>query len=143
MVRVPLILVTLNPEQIAKAKEANGKRKRITHGLLCGHYGQIFGTEKQCLKYYIGWKQNFPTLFSKAKRTDRYEIVNFETTFNLTTKFIDAEYAQKSTGRRSENKSKSLPENPRLKYKNAGKSGCLVLMLAVLFFVILITMSIP
>lgn len=147
MVRVPLILVTLNPEQIAKAKEANGKRKRITHALLCGHYGQIFETEKQCLKYYIGWKQNFPTLFSEAKRTDRYEIVNFETTFNLTTKFIeaeiDAEDAQKNTGRRSENKSKSLPENPRLKYKNAGKSGCLVLMLAVLFFVILITMSMP
>ena len=67
MVRVPLILVTLNPEQIAKAKEANGKRKRITHTLLCGHYGQIFGTEKHCLKYYTAWKQNFPTLFSRSK----------------------------------------------------------------------------
>lgn len=141
MVRVPLILVTLNPEQIAKAKEANGKRKRITHTLLCGHYGQIFGTEKHCLKYYTAWKQNFPTLFSEAKQTDLYEIIDFETTFNLTTKFIDAEDAQKSTKRRSENKSGSLPENSRLEYKNASKSGCFVLMLAVLFFVILITMS--
>ena len=141
MVRVPLILVTLNPEQIAKAKEATGKRKRITHALLCGHYGQIFGTEKQCLKYYIAWKQNSPTLFSEAKRTDLYEIVNFETTFNLVTKFIDAEDTQKSTGRRLENKSESFSENPRLEYKNADRSGCLVLMLAVLFFVISITMS--
>ena len=141
MVRVPLILVTLNPEQIAKAKEANGKRKRITHALLCGHYVQIFGTKKQCLRYYTAWKQNFPTLFFEAKQTDLYEIVNFETTFNLVTKFIDAEDVQKSTKRRSKNKSEGLPENPRSGYKNTGKSGCLVLMLAILFFVVLITMS--
>ena len=46
MVRVPLILVTLNPEQIAKAKEANGKRKRITHALLCGHIMDRFSERK-------------------------------------------------------------------------------------------------
>ena len=30
MARYPLILVTLSPEQSAKAKEINGKRKQIT-----------------------------------------------------------------------------------------------------------------
>ena len=32
-------------------------------------------------------------LFSEAKRTDVYEIVNFETTFNLVEKLIGAEDA--------------------------------------------------
>ena len=31
-----LTLVRLDPEQIAKAKEANGARKKITHALICG-----------------------------------------------------------------------------------------------------------
>lgn len=35
-----LILVTLNKEQIEKAKEVNGDRKKITHALLCGSSGQ-------------------------------------------------------------------------------------------------------
>ena len=43
-----LTLVTLTADQIANAKEANGQRKRITHALICGPYGQKFGTEKQC-----------------------------------------------------------------------------------------------
>ena len=47
-----LTLVTLSQEQIAKAKKANGTRKRITHALVCGPYGQILGTEAQCLKYW-------------------------------------------------------------------------------------------
>ena len=141
MVRFPLILVTLNPEQIVRAKEVNGKRKRITHALLCGPYGQIFGTEKHCIKYYTGWKQNFPTLFSEAKQTDVYKIVNFETTFDLVSKFIDAEDAQKTTRRRSGNKSESVPKNLRSEHKNTGNSGCLALMLTILLSVILITMN--
>ena len=44
-----LTLVILTPEQIARAKEANGSRKRITHALVCGPYGRMFGTERQCL----------------------------------------------------------------------------------------------
>ena len=141
MVQVPLILVTLNPEQISKAKEVNGKRKRITHALLCGPYGQIFGTEKQCLKYYTVWKEIFPALFSEAKRADVYEIVDFETTFDLVNKLIDADDAQKTTRKRAKNKSDGVPRNPRSEHKNAGKSGCLVLMSALLFLVILITMN--
>ncbi|EGR1559814.1 hypothetical protein D6Y19_24695 [Vibrio parahaemolyticus] len=54
-----LILVALSEEQITQAKAANGQRKKITHALLCGSYGQIFGTEKQCLKYYNAWKDIF------------------------------------------------------------------------------------
>ena len=50
-----LTLVTLSPEQIAKAKEANGTRKKTTHALICGPHGQMFGTEAQCLKYWEAW----------------------------------------------------------------------------------------
>lgn len=49
-----LTLVTLSPEQIAKAKETNGARKKITHALICGPHGQMFGTEAQCLKVLGG-----------------------------------------------------------------------------------------
>ena len=50
-----LTLVILTPEQIARAREANGRRKRITHALVCGPYGQMFGTEQECLKYFTLW----------------------------------------------------------------------------------------
>ena len=83
-----LTLVALNQEQIAKAKEKNGKRKQITHAVICGPYGQIFGTEKQCLKYYSVWVRIFPTLFGRGLRTDRFEISDFEHTFNLVNKLI-------------------------------------------------------
>ena len=36
-----LTLVALNQEQITKAKEVNGKRKQITHAVICGPYGQL------------------------------------------------------------------------------------------------------
>ena len=75
----------LNPDQISRAKHANGSRKRITHALMCGPYGQMFGTEKQCLKYFTLWdpayrievapgkfKSMFSGLFAKAVRTDKY-----------------------------------------------------------------------
>ena len=39
-------LVILTPEQIARAKAANGSRKRITHALVCGPHGKMFGTER-------------------------------------------------------------------------------------------------
>ena len=96
-----LTLVALNREQIAKAKEVNGKRKQITHAVICGPYGQLFGTEKQCLKYYSAWAPArrievapgkkvsiFPNLFGRAVRTDNYEISDFESTFNLVNKLI-------------------------------------------------------
>ena len=86
-----LVLVALNEEQIAKAKEANGSRKRITHALLCGPYGQMFGTEKQCLKYYVVWRNIFPSLFSKSIETTNYKITEYSSTFDLVNKLIDAE----------------------------------------------------
>ena len=82
-----LTLVVLMPEQIARAREANGRRKRITHGLVCGPYGQMFGTERQCLKYFTAWDPDhrievapeqfqalFADLFDKAVKTTAYAI---------------------------------------------------------------------
>ena len=96
-----LTLVRLNPEQIAEAKRVNGARKRITHALICGPYGQIFGTESQCLKYWEAWNPRrkievskgkfraiFPDLFGKAVKTDDFPIANFETTFDLVNELI-------------------------------------------------------
>ena len=86
----PLVLVRLNDEQIKKAKAVNGPRKRITHTLLCGSYGQIFGTEKQCRKYYDAWRQIFPQIFSTAYENDNREISDYETTTELVMKLIYA-----------------------------------------------------
>ena len=74
--RHDLVLVPLSQDQIAKAKEAHGKRKRITHALLCGPYGQLFGTEKQCLKYYEVWSSIFPQLFKQAYQAEEYAAID-------------------------------------------------------------------
>ena len=138
MARYPLILVSLSPEQIVKAKEINGKRKQITHALLCGPYGQMFGTEKQCLKYWSVWrpeyrieispdqyKAMFSNLFDKSVITNNYEISDFESTFNLVNKLIAVEDATKT-------------KKPRLENRNTDKQGCLGLILIVLIVLILI-----
>lgn len=71
---------------------------RITHALLCGPYGQIFGTEKQCRKYFWAWDPNkgnvFPHLFSRAREARRCEITDYRTTFNLVNKLIAVEDAE-------------------------------------------------
>ncbi|CAI2290984.1 hypothetical protein [Vibrio parahaemolyticus] len=85
-----LILVALSEEQITQAKAANGQRKKITHALLCGSYGQIFGTEKQCLKYYNAWKDIFQDLFSESKTLQVCDIVDYESTFDLVNILIAA-----------------------------------------------------
>ena len=84
-----LVLVTLNEDQVDKAKNVNGKRKQISHALICGPHGQIFGTEKQCRKYFSVWVDIFPLLFDKALETDDYEISNYESDFNLVNKLIE------------------------------------------------------
>jgi hypothetical protein len=84
-----LILVTLNKIQIAKAKAVNGKRKQISHALICGPHGQIFGTEKQCRKYHSVWVDVFPHLFNKAIETNIYEISDYESSLNLVNKLIN------------------------------------------------------
>ena len=98
-----LILVKLNQDQIARAKQANGISKRITHALIGDPYGQILGTERQCLKYFTVWdptyrfevgpgrfKAIFPNPFAKAVGTDSYEITAYKTTWGLVEKLIQA-----------------------------------------------------
>ena len=78
-----LTLVQLSDKQIVLAKEANGSRTQITHGVICGPHGQRFGTEKQCRKYYSAWEKIFPYLFDKGVETKSFEIINYKETFNL------------------------------------------------------------
>ena len=84
-----LTLVALNQAQSEKAKEINGPRKTITHALICGPHGQIFGTETYCRKYYSAWSKIFPYIFDKSIEVSEYDISDFETTFNLATKLIE------------------------------------------------------
>ena len=105
-----LTLVILTPEQSAQAKEANGSRKRITHALVCGPHGQMFGTEKQCLKYFTAWDPDhrievapgqyealFGDLFDKAVKTTAYAITDFRTTPELVTRLMEASGTQPPT----------------------------------------------
>lgn len=94
--RHDLVLVSLNRKQIERAKRVNGQRRDITHALLCGPYGQIFGTEEYCLKYYSVWLEVFPYLFAKRKKMRRAKISNYESTFNLVNDLISAQDALSS-----------------------------------------------
>ena len=98
-----LTLVILTPEQIARAREANGRRKRITHALVCGPYGQMFGTERQCRKYFTVWDPDhrievapgkfrapFADLFDKAVTTTAYAISDYRTTPDLAARLATA-----------------------------------------------------
>lgn len=98
-----LTLVILTAEQIARAKEANGRRKRITHALVCGPYGQMFGTERECLKYFTEWDPDhrievapgqfralFADLFDAAVKTTAYPITDYRTTPALATRLMEA-----------------------------------------------------
>ena len=135
MVRHNLTLVTLNSEQIVRAKEVNRSRKRITHALVCGPHGQLFGTEAQCLKYFKVWdpayrfevspgeyKSMFPNLFDRGVRTDKFTITDFESTWNLTDKLIKASEAKPKRvknapqqGRFAKVRRTSSPEVPQRK----------------------------
>ena len=86
-----LVLVKLTSNQIAQAKAANGPRKQITHALLCGPYGQMFGTERQCRKYYDVRKTDFRPLFSKVRKTKKHTVEDYATTENLVMRLIEAD----------------------------------------------------
>ena len=86
-----VILVRLTTDQIEHAKEVNGRRKQITHALLCGPHGQIFGTERQCRKYYTVWKDIFPSTLPSHFETKSWEIADYRSTFNLVSRLIEAE----------------------------------------------------
>ena len=84
-----LTLVTLTPEQIDKAKQENGQRRKITHVLVCGPHGQIFGTEKFCLKYFDVWVEIFPLIFSRRVKKRRHRMKDFKHTPEMVTKLIE------------------------------------------------------
>lgn len=110
-----LTFVQLSTEQIALAKEANGSRKQITHGLICGPHGQIFGTEKQCRKYYSVWVKIFPHLFLKGIETNNFEIADYKETFNLVNILIELhdplENASRPSFKTLSAQEKKKPEN--------------------------------
>ncbi|MYD92947.1 MAG: hypothetical protein F4Y02_04495 [Chloroflexi bacterium] len=98
-----LTLVILMPEQIARAREANGRRKRITHALVCGPCGQMFGTERQCLRYFTVWEPDhrievapgqfralFADLFDQAMTTTAHAINDYRTTLYLAKRLMEA-----------------------------------------------------
>ena len=106
-----LTLVILTPEQIARARAANGSRKRITHALVCGPYGQMFGTERQCLKYFTAWDPGhrievapgqfralFADLFDQAVKTTAYAIRDYRTTPDLAARLTEASGAGSPAG---------------------------------------------
>ena len=86
----PLVFVRLNGEQIVRAREANEKPKGITHALVCGRYGRMFGTEKQCQKHYKLWRGEFAPRFSGSFRTSSYSIKDFESTSDLRMRLVNA-----------------------------------------------------
>ncbi len=109
-----IILARLDPDQIKKAKAVNGNRRQITHALLCGPFGQMFGTEKQCRKYFDVWRPEyrfepkaghftamFPDLFSEGLEVEYADIQDYHSTEELVTKMIDSQdKAQAERGER-------------------------------------------
>ncbi len=103
-----LILVFLNDDQRIKAKEANGKRKQISHALVVGGYGVMYGTEKQCRKYYSVWKDIFNNLFDKCYETSEFSLEIYISSGNVVMDLIA------ESDRRKE-KIVTKSENPRKK----------------------------
>lgn len=82
-------LIRLSKEQIQQAKAKNGERKTITHAVLCGSYGQVFGNKVYCQKYFKLWSKIFPKLFEGGDVLDSFDIVNYESTFDLVNILIE------------------------------------------------------
>ena len=88
-----LILVRLSDHQIRLAKEVHGMRRRITHALLCGPHGKLFGTEVQCRLRFNAWRPErglFDDLFSRAYEVDTWDFTDYESTKNLQEKLHQA-----------------------------------------------------
>ena len=84
-----LVLVSLNEQQIMQAKEENSKRKQITHALVVNSHGVMFGTEKQCRKYYVVWSDIFSHLFRKCYESNEYKLNCFSDSGNLVMNLIE------------------------------------------------------
>ena len=91
-----LVLVSLTAEQIAKAKEKNGQRKQITHALVVGKHGIMYGTEKQCRKYYSVWCDIFKHLFGNCYETGQYQLNDFKDSGNVVMSLIEDSDKQES-----------------------------------------------
>jgi hypothetical protein len=114
-----LTLVSLSRDQIEKAKAANGSKRRITHAVICGGYGQLFGTEKQCRKYFSVWSKIFPRIFARSAETETFEITDYRSTFNLVMKLIEANDARGGSPRIGSQ------ENSTSRFNNPEKKGFL------------------
>ena len=93
-----LTLVELTQNQIKEAKKVNGQRKQITHSLVCGPHGKIFGTEKQCRKYFSVWQNVFPLIFCSSVEIEDVKINNYKSDFNLVNKLIKIHDSIEDTG---------------------------------------------
>ena len=111
-----LVLVQLNEEQITKAKQVNGQRKQITHALLCGEYGKIFGTETRCRKYCKAWSDIFSPLFECVDESQSYKIHSYDETANLVDILFEAfDQLDSNDDQPMDNVSKQQPQQNKRK----------------------------
>ncbi|WP_417691366.1 hypothetical protein [Pseudidiomarina sp.] len=93
-----LILVRLTDEQAETARNAIGPRKRITHALVCGSHGNIFGTERFCRKYYDAWRTIFSDIFPDgARETETYKFDEYISRFDVVTALMNELDARKKS----------------------------------------------
>lgn len=100
-------LIRLSSDQISQAKKANGESLQITHAVVCGEYGQLFGTEKQCRKYYSAWSSIFPHIFSGGEEIEQFKFVTYKTTPELVMVLIDCHDPMEKTVKMGKMASKS------------------------------------
>ena len=85
-----LVLVKLNEEQRRWARDARPtSKKNITHAVLCGPYGQLFGTEIQCRDKFDLWRIVFKRLFRRAYESDNCVLTDYTSTADLVAILID------------------------------------------------------
>jgi len=74
-----IFFVSLTEDQIKKAKAVHGQQFHITHAVVCGKYGQWFGTKKQCEKYYSAWEHIYrESLFDDSAEISTYEFKRYD-----------------------------------------------------------------
>ena len=57
--------------------------------MLCGSYGNIFGTEKNCRKYFSVWSRIYTDIFHEYYETNDIEIIDFNITSDLSIQLVD------------------------------------------------------
>ena len=82
--RHTLALVGLAAKQQRRALEANPNLQQATFAVLCGSYGQIFGTARQCKPMYETWRRLYlDVLFESAFESHQFAISDYRTTVDL------------------------------------------------------------